>query len=204
MVFQSVPNTADIVITYVQNGKNIQNVLQAFKAVQYDLSDLQLLASAVDVAVAANWLPIQSSDASYVRTTVRGLEFENDQEATADASAGAGLTLVSGLPNSVTFAVKKQSGLTGRSARGRVYWMGMPRDVLQANENKLVIADADAIEAAVDALRAAITATIWQAVIVSRFEDNVRRPTGVVFNWINSEAVDIQVDNQRGRLGGGG
>ena len=204
MVFQSVPNTADIVITYVQNGKNIQNVLQAFKAVQYDLSDLQLLATAVDIAVAANWLPIQSSDASYVRTTVRGLEFENDQEATADASAGAGLTLVSGLPNSVTFAVKKQSGLTGRSARGRLFWMGMPRDALQANENKLIIASADAIEAAVDGVRAAITATIWQAVIVSRFEDNVRRPFGIVFNWINSEAVDIQVDNQRGRLGGGG
>lgn len=202
MAFQSVPNTADIVITYVQNGKNIQNVLQAFKAVQYDLSDLQLLADAVDVAVAANWLPIQTSDATYVRTTVRGLEFENDQEATADVSAGAGQTLVSGLPNSVTFAVKKQSGLTGRSARGRVYWMGMPRDVLQANENRLVIADADAIEAAIDAVRAAITATIWQAVIVSRFEDNVQRPFGIVFNWISSEAVDIDVDTQRNRLGG--
>ncbi len=201
MAFQSVPNTAEIVVTYLQNGVNMNNVMQAFLATPYDLTDLQVLADAVDVAVAANWLPIQTLDCSYVRTTVRGLEFENDIEVLADASAGFGTDVVSGLPNSVTFAIKKQSALTGRNARGRLYWIGMPKDVLQANENRLITADADAIEAAVDAVRAAITATIWQAVIVSRFKDNVKRPTGIVNDWINSEAVDIDVDTQRPRLG---
>jgi len=201
MAFQAVPNTAEIVITYLQNSINMNNVLQAFKATQYDLSDLQTLADAVDVAVAANWLPIQTFDCSYIRTTVRGLEFENDEEATADASAGVGLFAQAGWPNSVTFAIKKQSGLTGRSARGRVFWIGLHRTQLQTDENKLTIAASDEVEAAVDAMRAAITATIWQAVIVSRFKDNVKRPTGTVLNWVSSDAVDIKVDNQRPRLG---
>ncbi len=200
MAFQSVPNTADIVITYLQNSVQVQNVLQAFLTAQYDLNDLQTLADAVDLAVAADWLPIQTVDCSYIRTTVRGLEFENDEEATADASAGPGENLGNGWPNSVTFTVKKQSGLTGRSARGRVYWIGLFRGQVQANENKLNIVDADNVEAAVDAMRAAITATIWQAVIVSRFSNKVQRPTGIVFNWVSSDAVDINIDTQRRRL----
>lgn len=201
MAFQSVPNTAEIVITYLQNGINMNNVLQAFKAVQYDLGDLQVLADAVDVAVDADWLPIQTSDTSYIRTTVRGLEFENDQVATADANAGVGGSVNLGLPNQVTFVIKKQSGLTGRSARGRVYWIGLTRNMLQDDENRLNITDADDVEDAVDAMRAAITATVWQAVIVSRFADNVKRPFGTVLNWVSSDAVDIGVDTQRPRLG---
>ncbi len=201
MAFQSVPNTAEIVITYLQNGVTVNNVMAAFLSTQYDLSDLQVLAGAVDVAVDANWLAIQTSDCSYTRTTVRGLEFENDEEVTADVNAGAGRTIEEGLPNQVTFAIKKQSGLTGRSARGRLYWIGLTVNMLQANENQLILADADAVEAAVDAMRAAITATIWQAVIVSRFNDNVKRPTGIVNNWVSSDAVDIKIDTQRPRLG---
>jgi len=179
----------------------MNNVLQAFKATQYVLADLQALADAVDIAVDASWLPIQTLDTSYIRTTVRGLEFENDEEVTADANAGVGQALATGMPNQVTFAIKKQSGLTGRSARGRVYWIGLTRDMLQVDENKLKIADSDAVEAAVDAMRAAITATVWQAVIVSRFFEGAKRPTGIVKNWISSDAVDIRVDTQRPRLG---
>jgi len=201
MAFQPVPNTADIVITYLQNSVQMNNVLQAFLSTQYTLADLQLLADAVDVAVAASWLPIQTLDTNYIRTTVRGLEFENDQEAFADANAGLGANVSPGLPNQVTFVIKKQSGLTGRNARGRVYWIGLPSANLQVDENKLTIGAADQVEAAVDAMRAAISATIWQAVIVSRFKDKVKRATGVVFNWVSSDAVDIDVDTQRPRLG---
>jgi len=201
MAFQPVPNTAEIVITYLQNSVSMNNVLNAFKATQYDLADLQLLADAVDIAVAASWLPIQTFDTNYIRTTVRGLEFENDQEVSQDLNAGVGGVLIKGLPNQVSFAIKKQSGLTGRTARGRLFWIGITATMLQPDENKLNIVDADAVEAAVDAMRAAITATVWQAVIVSRFLDNVKRPTGTVLNWISSDAVDIQVDTQRPRLG---
>ena len=200
MAFQSVGNSADIIITYQQNSVQVQNVLQAFLATEYSLADLQLLANAVDLAVGNFWLPLQTLDCSYIRTTVRGLEFENDQEATQDFSAGPGENINPGWPNQVTFAVKKQSGFTGRSARGRVYWIGLHRLQLQVDENKLNIVDADAVEAAVDSMRTAITGTIWQAVIVSRFTGGVQRPFGIVFNWTGSDAVDINVDTQRRRL----
>lgn len=200
MAFQKVTQTADIIITYLANSVLMQNVLNAFLATPYDLADLQALADAVDAEVAASWLPIQSLDCSYIRTTVRGLEFENDQEATADLNAGPGGNVAEGLPNQVTFSIKKQSGLTGRSARGRLYWIGIPNNDLQLDENKLKIPEADAIEAAVDSMRAAITATDWQAVIVSRFTGGVQRAAGVVFNWVGSDAVNINIDTQRRRL----
>lgn len=200
MAFQSVPNTAEIVIKYLGNGVISNNVLQATKVGGYDLADLVGLANAVDIAVAANWLPIQSQDTTYIDVTVRGLEFVNDQEAVNGNSTAQGGVLTNGLPGNATFSVKKSSGLTGRSARGRMYWIGMPAADLQPNENLLTVVASDAIEAAVEAMRVAISASVWEPVIVSRFLDGVPRVTGAVFNWIATNAVNINVDSQRRRL----
>lgn len=200
MAFQSVPETAEIVIEYLGNSETMNNVLQARKVGGYDLADLIVLAAAVDASVVLNWLPIQTNNINYIKTTVRGLEFINDQETINDDGAAVGGVLSDALPGNVTFSVKKSSGLTGRTARGRVYWIGMPQNNLQVNENLLLTAKADLIEAAVDAMRVAIAATVWTPVIVSRFLAGVQRPTGATFTWIDSTAVNFNVDSQRRRL----
>lgn len=200
MAFQSVPETAEIVIKYLGNTQNMVTVLQARLPGGYALVDLIALAAAVDAAVATSWLPIQTLDVTYIDTTVRGLEFINDQETANGSSSGPGASVNTGLPGNVTHSIKKSTGLTGRSARGRVFWIGMPRNVLQINENLLTIADSQAIEDAVDAMRVAIAATIWTPVVVSRFLDKLPRTTGATFTWIASQAVDINVDSQRRRL----
>jgi len=200
MAFQSVPNAAEIVIQYLSNSVTAHNVLHATKVGGYNLTDLTALAVAVDASITADWLPLQTLDCSYESTTVRGLEFINDEEVSVVTGAAVGGDLSEALPGNVTFSVKKASGLTGRNARGRVYWIGLPSNQLKTNENQLGVTEAAAIVDAIDAMRVAISATDWTSAIVSRFLDGVKRPTGAVFAWTDSVAVDTDVDSMRNRL----
>ncbi len=200
MAFQSVPETAEIVIAYTGSGANLVNVLAARLTGGYTLPDLEGLAAAVDAIMTSDWLPIQTDDVSYVDTTVRGLESLNDLEAVVNTGAAAGTLAEVGSPGNVTLAVKKLSGFTGRSARGRMYWIGMPRSNLAPNLNQLDVTAAADIVAAVEALRAAIVAEGWLAVIVSRISEKVLRDPAVTFTWTSTGSVNIDVDSQRRRL----
>lgn len=200
MAFQAVPETVEITVIYQQNLEIVTNTMHARLVGGYVLADLVALASVVDVAVAANWLPIQTLDAIYQRVEVRGLAVENDLFAENFDSLGPGADVSEGLPNNVTLSIKKTSGLTGRSARGRMYFMGMPSNDLSTNENQWAAAVVLAVTAAVEAVRVAITATAWLPVIVSRYTGGLPRAVGVTFNWTGSVAVNINVDSQRGRL----
>lgn len=200
MAFQSVPSTAEIVIEYSQNGKPLINTLYAEKPGGYDLADLTALAFVVDGNVAAAWLPDQTQDTSYVQTTIRGLEFENDQVVSKNPGAGSGGILSDGLPNNVTIAIKKSSGQTGRSARGRMYWIGIPAEKLTSNENFVDTAYVTDIVDNMDSMRGSIDGSVWTPVLVSRFSNGLKRSTGKLFPWISNSAVNEVVDSQRGRL----
>ncbi len=200
MAFQAVPDTAEITVVCQQNLENITNTFHATLVGGYVLADIQLLAATVDAAVAVNWLPIQTLDLTYLRTEVRGLAVENDLFAQDGTGAGPGGDAVEGLPNNVTLSVKKNSGLTGRSARGRLYFMGLPSNDLSTNENQWAATTITAVEAAIEAVRVAITATAWSPTIVSRFTGGLPRAVGFTFNWTGSVAVNANVDSQRGRL----
>lgn len=200
MAFQAVPDTAEIVIEYIGNGTTLNNVLHATLVGGYTLADLTALGVAVDAAIAANWLPIQAVAFGYQKTTIRGLALENDQEVINNTNAGLGLSANAPPPSNATLSIKKASTQTGRSARGRLYWIGMTVNQLQTNENLFSFAAVTAITAAVEAMRVAITATAWTPVIVSRFTGGVKRPFGVTFFWANTIAVNDTVDSQRRRL----
>lgn len=201
MAFQAVPDAAEVIVNFLANTKEMVSTMAARKPGGYTLADLVVLAVAVDLAISTNWLPVMSQDVNYVSTTVRGLAFENDQETTVDTGAGTGGVLANAMPGNVTVSVKKGSGLTGRSARGRLYFIGMVAADLQANENLLTVVASDAIEAAVEAARVAITATVWTAAIVSRFTAGLpRTPTGTTFEWTETDVVNLSVDSQRRRL----
>lgn len=200
MAFQSVPNVGEIVITYQGHGEEFKNIVHAILPGGYLLADLTALAAAVDIAVAANFLPIQSVDYLYLNTLVRGLQFENDQEVTNAVSSALGAGSAAAMPDNVTLSIKKESGFTGRSARGRLYWIGTRSGDIASNENAYAPASVTAIVAAIEGLRVAIAATIWNPVIVSRFQNGVARDPGVTFPWVGTVAVNGNVDSQRRRL----
>ena len=202
MAFQPVPDTAAIDIIYTQQGEVMQNTFYAEKPGGYVLGDLIALAAAVDAQVQGTWKTQQVIEAFYERTEVRGLALANDLVATNNDSNGGGTNLAGALPANVTLVVKKGSGLTGRSARGRCYWIGTRADSLRStDENRFTGAYALNVAAAVDSIRTAInTLPDWLPVLVSRFTNGAARPFGVTFTWVDSVTVNDVVDTQRGRL----
>ncbi len=202
MAFQAVPDTAEIDIIFTLNAVIVQNVFYAEMTGGYTLADLQAVADKVDLQVQGTWKSQQAPEAIYIRTEVRGLAVENDKIATQTLSNGPGVHAGHAMPNQVTFSIKKTSGLTGRSARGRTYWIGVPESMLQSgNENLLNTTYAVDVVAAVGSMRTAIsTVGIWTPVLVSRFTGGAKRGTGVTFPWVGETNVDLRVDTNRGRL----
>lgn len=200
MAFQAVPDTAQITVEYTQNNEICLNTFYGLKPGGYNLTELGQLANSIDNGVGASWLPIQTQDTTYNRTIVRGLALENDLEVVDSGNFGPGLALFRGSPNNVTYSIKKSSGLTGRSARGRCYWIGLSNADLDINENRVTGGAAVAIIAAVEAIRVATAVLGWQPVLVSRFSGGVQRLIGVTFPWVSTDAVNDNIDSQRRRL----
>ena len=202
MAFQAVENTVEINVIFTLNGELVQNVFYAKFGGVYALANLQSLADAVGTHIGSNWLPLQAAEVDFLRTEVRGLTVENDLFATSTDGAGPGEDIVEAYPNNVTFSVKKTSGFTGRSARGRLYWIGIPQDKTSApDENHLTDAYRDDVVDAIDDVRVVINATFnWDAVLVSRFTGGAKRTDGVTFPWQGTVAVDKRIDTMRNRL----
>lgn len=202
MAFQPVVDTVEIDMIFTQNGVTAQNVFYAQLVGGYALADLEAMAARIDLQWDGTWKARQTAETAYLRTEVRGLAVENDLVATDNTFAGVGTHIGGAFPNNVTFAIKKESGLTGRSARGRTYWIGVPgSEVEPLDENMLKAAYTALVVAAVDDIREAIaTVGLWDPVLVSRFSGGVKRTAGKTFPWIASTNVDDRIDTQRGRL----
>lgn len=200
MAFQRVPDTAEVIVEFLLNSRPIVNTFYAERVGGYVLADLVSLASVVDLAVGTHFLPQQSDNGSYVKTLVRGLDLENDLVAEDNDNAGAGGVASEAQPANVTLAVKRASGFTGRSARGRIFWCMMPRNGLTADENFVSAAYAAAVTAATNEIALAINGAGWVAVIVSRFSNGVKRTEGVTFDWVTTSITDNRVDSRRDRL----
>lgn len=202
MAFQAVPNTVEIDVIYTLNLETVQNTFYAEFTGTYAQTDLDSLAAFVATKIGTDWLPHQPVEAVFVRVEVRGLSAEEDFFAASVLGAGAGEELAEALPNNVTLSIKKSSAFTGRSARGRCYWIGIPSDKTSApDENHITDTYRDEIVDAVDQIRTTINAQAnWQAVLVSRFTGGAQRAEGKTFDWIGSVVVDKRVDTQRNRL----
>lgn len=201
MAFQSVPGTAEAVVRIQLNGVISTNTFYFEQGGGYTQSDIDNLASLVDAWVDNEYLPLISADAAYLSTNVRGLENIVDLAAVDSTGAGVGGVAQKPLPANVTIAIKRETGLTGRSARGRVYIIGMPITWLPTNENLVDPTLLTGMVAALNALRVDVAASSsWEEVVVSRYSNGVKRTTGVVFPVTTYINTDNTVDSQRGRL----
>lgn len=202
MAFQAVPETAEIDHIFTNNGVTVQNTHYAKLPGGYSLANLQELADAIDEVFDDTFKTEMCPEASYIRTDVRGLAVENDLLATQNAGAGVGTHGGASLPNNCTFAIKKLSGKTGRSARGRVFWVSLPETELAAgNENTVVPAFITSMVADINQIRIIIGNTgLWEPVLVSRIQNGAKRETGVTFDWFSTTNTDNIVDTHRGRL----
>lgn len=203
MAYQRVPETAEIVMRFDVSGIVATNRYHARKPGGYDQSDIDGLAAAIDSTAGPNYKAMMSSFDSYLSTVVRGLDAENDLAAEANTAAGVGTVAAVPLPSVVSFAVSMRTGLTGRNARGRVYMVSIPdtyQNVGSNLEHSLTVAAADAYAALVDGVRLTIEGVgLWNAVIVSRWHNKVKRTEAVTFAWTSTSWATRKFATQRNR-----
>lgn len=200
MAFQQVPNTAQVTIAMNMNNSRMVMTHYGLRVGGYDSGNLQDLADDIDTWVGTSLMPQLSNQLTYTDTEVRGLNFENDLVALAIASAGVGGIASNPTPNQVAFCLKRLSGLTGRSARGRVYVPGIPTTLLSANESLVQTTFANTLVTVHNLLAITFANAGWQQVIVSRYTNGVKRAVGVTYpvsEWAYTSTV---VSTQRGRL----
>lgn len=200
MAFQQVPDTVEIGVFGRMQSINMQNTYHAHKSGGYSQADIDLLAAAIDDQVTTSFIPRWSDNLTYVGVEVRGLDAETDFTSFDGSGTGPGAVSGTPLPNSVSYTVKKLSGLTGRSARGRVYIFGLSVATLDTNENFISSTFAAHFTTSVEAVRDRIDAEGWTPVIVSRFNAGVKRSVGVNFEWVSTAAGSNRLDSRRDRM----
>lgn len=200
MPFQSVPDTAEIIIAYLQEGQDCTLTFYAKPVLgPYDQAMISELADSMDDWAGTNLRTILPADVTYVETRVRGLTDPVDLMAAASAGSGVGTQGSVCATNSLAFCVSRRSGLAGRSARGRVY-LPIPDGQIAANATIVVQGWADAAEARLNEVRTTIIVNGWAEVIVSRQTNGALRPFGETYAVTGYQYVDLSIDTQRRRM----
>lgn len=200
MAFQSVPETVEIAVLGTVNSQPVQNTFHARKVGGYSEADLENLADYIDATVVSYLLPYISNQVSYDGVEIRGLDSIVDLTGNNGDGAGNGAIVNSPMPNNVSFCVKKLSGFTGRSARGRVYIWGIPANYAGTNEDYIQTAVAEYYRTYVDEVRQVIDLAGWVPVIVSRYSNGALREEGVTYEWTTSAITDLRLDSRRDRM----
>lgn len=203
MAFISAPNGAVAKVYGECFGEVYINTYQWKFNDEPVIENLEFLAGKIDDWMNDSMLPILGTQYNYVRTTVTGLTFEEDLFAEITLSAGAGAAPGDPLPNNAAFCVKRSSGLTGRSARGRVYIGGLTTSMMDST-NTVLSTFSDGLVDALNLLCDPAFATDWQHVVWSYSHDGAPRGTAFPYGLDQYVAVNLILDSQRRRLPGRG
>lgn len=210
MTFVPVLNAVEAELIYRYDGQKCENTLWFQYDHSPDATELTDLASALKTwwvgAFGTNLVPslvmnmIKITDQSIA--TGLGIEYTTGLPVAGTASGD-------GMPGGTAACISFNTGLRGRSARGRNYVMGMPKSVTTLST--LDSGWMAAITGAYNALPAALPTPGPQWVVASRFSgvdpltgDPIPRVTGITNVILSAAFADNSVDSQRRRLIGRG
>lgn len=200
MAFQSVPDVAQATFHFVSSGVEMVNVLNFARPGGYDQAAIDDLALEMDTAVNGQWLDQICNAVDYTGVTVKGLADIIDLFAINADSAGPGTATGNQQPNNVTWAMRFTTGATGRSARGRMFVVGLPANRIDVPTQTILTTYANNWVTAIDTTRLAAAGAGWTFCIVSRFTEGAPRDTGVYRVVTGIGYHDQILDSQRGRL----
>ena len=203
MSFVPVPNGAEFIVRGVIEGQEVINTFYATKVGAWDVTELISAAAALGVLWHDQVLPHLGAAYSFLGVHGRDLRTSVGFECDVNASAGVGSASGQTLPNNVAIALKRISGLSGRSSRGRIFLSGLT-DASLTGTNEINVGVASALVAAVNGLAAAWAAVDWTEVIVSRVHDGVPLSTAVVYTVVEYLVSNLVLDSMRRRLPGRG
>jgi len=205
MPFVAVPATIKASLFYTFAGQQVMNrIYVSHPATLPSEADCQAVANTVAAWWTGNVKALVSNTLALREVQAVSVAEPNGPQATFSAGLpSAGDSIIAPLPNNVAFCVSLRTGLAGRSARGRWYWMGLVEN--QVDGNEVTTGVVASIVAAIDNLLSALAGGGVQPVIVSFNSGGGPRPGGPVKFFITDAlAVDSVVDSQRRRLPGRG
>jgi len=103
------------------------------------------------------------------------------------------------MPANVAFSLKKNTGLAGRSNRGRIYQFGFNEADVTGNFIQGAVANAF-VAAWTEALLFVGDPDTYGMVVASKFAGNAPRPVGVATDVISISYSDTRIDTRRDRL----
>jgi len=200
MAFQSVPDTAQASVVWTANGQRCSMTFDFTKITSYTQGDIDQLAIGVDVWAVNEFVPLLSNQVMYEGVFVRGLESQIDLEAQETDNAQLGSVASAPLQNHSCLSVKRVTGFTGRSARGRVYFPLHVTNVDATNEDFVGTASADLIKDALDEIIDVDGGSGWDHCVVSRIRNGVVLSPAVRIPVTEYIVVDREIDTQRRRM----
>lgn len=197
------PDVAEVKMEFTQDGQYLYNTHHFYDDAGWDEGRLNNLGLAVknwwDSELKAHVVNAVKLTAITVRdlTAVPALEI-----AVTTGLPLTGGNVDEGVPNNVTTAVKKATGLAGRAFRGRTYHVGTANG--QVNSNTVTAFHVGVLTAAYNALRNPGSGLfVPQMCVLSEVVGGAWRGTGIA-TIVTGIAVDATVDSQRRRLPGRG
>lgn len=197
-------NVAQVDVLQRWDGQEVENTLYFFSTVPITPLSLDDLAINMRDRWQTEMLPLQSSQVAFFAVSVTHLTPVPAMFAISPAlTPNIGGDSNPASPNNVTLAISFQTGLSGRSYRGRNYWIGLTEpnvfNSTVASGLRASIVAAYATMIGVDSV-----ATNWTWCIYSRYVNNVPRETGLAQDVTSVAILDDVVDSQRRRLPGRG
>lgn len=203
MPFQPVPNAALVTIEgRVDNQLTILDLSFGVSGGTITAASLGLLLTGVESFVEFNLAPLLSSDWSSQRLVA--IDLANNFGARVVLSAvHVGGVDEEAAPNNVAATVSFNTGLRGRSFRGRNYVPGIPNSVITLNT-----LDPEFIAALIAAYQSLVGAGTfvlgWQFGVVSREIGGVVRAEGIITPVLTAEMTTNTVRSMRSREVGHG
>lgn len=198
MAFQPVPDVAHARIVGKADGQDTINDLY-FEISGTGISPTSLLniATALDAWASTQLAPLLSEDWQYLRTDATDLTAANSFQVSVGTPAVGGVTSEAA-PNNVAACISFQTGIGGRSFRGRNYVPGIPNSAITLNTlsntfmgalltTYFMLAGAGTFEPG------------WQWVVVSRQTAGALRPSGIATPVINTVFTAPYVRSMRSR-----
>lgn len=198
MAFIPVPDTIQLEFRATLQGENVENTFYYLAPGVVDQALLDAVAEAARDYVDAE-PDLFSVNWTFREIYARDLSDSTFLSALAPSVGPAVGTYTDPNPNNVTWAIKRTSGFSGRSARGRIFWQGIAES-MTTGTNVMDPSYANAAVAWVIAFDAAVAAEGVTPVIVSRYNAGAPRVTGVTYPIADWTYSDLRVDTMRGRL----
>lgn len=201
MATQPCPGIAQVIISLQYDAQNIQNTLYFENTGGWIPGDMENLATAIDTAVAGSLMADYGQDVSYNGVTATDLtDLSSERHRIERVPAVVGGTVEDSAAANVAFCITFLTGSRGKGQQGRIFVGPIPDS--QVLENKVTSIWANAylvdLETVIAAGEASKPGT--QHVVLSRWENKVKRPFGIGKLVTGVGPQNFYVDSQRDRL----